>query len=223
MCRYSVQRFFCLGANILFGPIVSQKKVRFKRRNEQINGLKTVHNISLKTHAKRFRITNRSNTYREDKLAIETQLAALTRELAERRNRMRELRELEVGIAELESEILELRKLLQIEPRKQNLGRFDGLQVANPCSEDWYSMEGDDHKRFCNKCQRHVYDLSALSEQAAEQFLKQNQSARVRLYRRADGSVLNGDCPVGESRTKCKILAIAALGAGLGTRPSTKN
>src|SRR5262249_2477502 len=71
-------------------------------------------------------------------------------------------------------------------------------QIAAPCTASWDEMEGSDRVRFCKHCQRHVYSLSALSRREAEQFVREREGrACVRFYRRADGTMLTADCPVG--------------------------
>lgn len=42
------------------------------------------------------------------------------------------------------------------------------IHVANPCPADWSAMSGDDAKRFCAHCQKHVHDLDAMTRDAAE-------------------------------------------------------
>jgi hypothetical protein len=40
------------------------------------------------------------------------------------------------------------------------LGEFT---IATPCPMDWDKMPGDDRKRFCAACGKHVHDLTAMS------------------------------------------------------------
>jgi hypothetical protein len=77
--------------------------------------------------------------------------------------------------------------------------QLDGLSIASPCSADWNQMQGDQRRRFCAQCKLHVHDLSAMSKPEAEQLLAGAATGRVcvRLFRRADGTVLTQDCPVG--------------------------
>jgi hypothetical protein len=76
---------------------------------------------------------------------------------------------------------------------------LDRVSIASPCSADWQSMTGDDKRRFCAQCRLHVHDLSAMTTAEAEQLLRRAGEGRVcvRLFRRADGTVLTKDCPVG--------------------------
>ncbi len=37
-------------------------------------------------------------------------------------------------------------------------------RLDKPCSQDWEKMTGDDRRRFCEHCQLHVHNLSAMTE-----------------------------------------------------------
>ncbi|MBK8590254.1 MAG: hypothetical protein IPN77_14185 [Sandaracinaceae bacterium] len=85
------------------------------------------------------------------------------------------------------------------------------LRVASPCRESWEGMQGDDRVRHCGKCDKHVYNLSALSPPQAEALLREREGALcVRFYRRADGTVMTSDCPSGSGRRRLQRLAVAA-------------
>lgn len=91
---------------------------------------------------------------------------------------------------------------------------LDGISIASPCSADWNTMQGDDRRRFCAQCKLHVYDLSAMSTADAERLLRGADQGRVcvRLFRRADGTVLTRDCPVGlRQRLRAAFVRAAAL------------
>jgi predicted Fe-S protein YdhL (DUF1289 family) len=91
------------------------------------------------------------------------------------------------------------------------------ISVATPCHESWEGMTGDDKKRFCAGCRKHVYNLSAMTEAEAQAVLKIDQPC-VRFYRRMDGTVLTQDCPVGVRRVRLRIAAAVsgALAAIVG-------
>jgi hypothetical protein len=77
-------------------------------------------------------------------------------------------------------------------------------------------MVGDERVRFCKQCSRNVYDLSAMKRVEAERFLEANGvSACVRLYRRADGTVLTSDCPVGVKKKRVHLAVFSVTGAAL--------
>ncbi len=73
---------------------------------------------------------------------------------------------------------------------------LDGLTVATPCRAAWDEMSGDDTVRFCARCEKHVYNLSALSRLEAERLVRQAEGELcARFYRRPDGTVVTRDCP----------------------------
>ena len=75
---------------------------------------------------------------------------------------------------------------------------LDSIRVASPCSADWDQMYGNDRKRFCSECKLNVYNLSEMTRREAEDFLiRSEERVCVRFYRRADGTVLTRNCPVG--------------------------
>jgi hypothetical protein len=46
------------------------------------------------------------------------------------------------------------------------------VEIPAPCPMDWASMRGDDRRRFCDACSRHVHDLSACTREEAERLLE---------------------------------------------------
>ena len=89
---------------------------------------------------------------------------------------------------------------------------LNNIRIASPCQADWNEMYGDNRKRFCGDCKLNVYNLSGMTRDEAEA-LVMNAEGRlcVRFYKRADGSVITQDCPVGLARVKqrTRILATA--------------
>jgi hypothetical protein len=106
-----------------------------------------------------------------------------------------------------------------------SLPMLDDVHIASPCDVSWSSMEGDSDVRYCNSCKKHVYNLSMMSRAEAEAVLvaaKATEGACVRLYRRADGTVITDDCPVGMRRRRFwrrtgGIAAAGILAAALGS------
>jgi hypothetical protein len=115
----------------------------------------------------------------------------------------------------LDQELAEAETLYR-ELEARRLPLLDQVQIASPCSESWEKMKGDDVVRFCGRCDKHVYNLSALSAEAAERLIRDKEGKMcVRLYRRADGSVLTADCPVGVRRRRVKRAVVAGVGGTL--------
>src|SRR4051812_17296637 len=81
---------------------------------------------------------------------------------------------------------------------KEDLTSIDNFSIASPCSVGWESMSGDERKRFCSLCKLHVYNISEMTrEEVRELVTSSDGRVCARLYRRADGTVLTRDCPVG--------------------------
>ena len=75
---------------------------------------------------------------------------------------------------------------------------LETIQIARPCHADWDAMTGDAQVRHCGDCRLNVYNLSEMTHAQAEAvILKHEGHLCVRLYTRADGTVLTQDCPVG--------------------------
>jgi hypothetical protein len=85
------------------------------------------------------------------------------------------------------------------------------ISIASPCSKSWEQMQGTSQKRFCDSCRKHVYDLSAMRYDEVKELLEREVPPCVRLYQRADGTVLTADCPVGRERRWKKIRRLASL------------
>ncbi len=87
---------------------------------------------------------------------------------------------------------------------------LDNLRVASPYPANWDEMYGNERKRFCASCKLNVYNLSAMTKPQAEQFLMNSEGrVCVRYYRRADGTVLTQNCPVGWQRVKQRVSRVA--------------
>lgn len=75
---------------------------------------------------------------------------------------------------------------------------LDNIMVAAPCTVAWDEMTGDDQVRFCNLCQLNVYNARELTKSELVDLLsKDGPRPCLRLYRRADGTIITDNCPVG--------------------------
>lgn len=87
---------------------------------------------------------------------------------------------------------------------------LNNIKIASPCEADWDSMFGNERKRFCGQCKLNVYNLSGMSRAEAEALLEQSEGRLcVRYFRRADGTILTEDCPVGWAKVKKRVSAFA--------------
>jgi len=75
---------------------------------------------------------------------------------------------------------------------------LDDITVAAPCHAAWDKMRGSDTVRFCQSCEKNVYNLSGMSRAQAEALLREKEGDFCkRISRRADGTVITDNCPVG--------------------------
>ena len=115
----------------------------------------------------------------------------------------------------------------------RNPATIDRLRIATPCPISWEQMAGDNRVRFCDHCRLNVYNISELSRIEAETLITSTEGRLcARLFRRADGTVLTKDCPVGMralrrrvvKRTAAIFAAIVGLsGAAFGQESSSKD
>jgi hypothetical protein len=101
----------------------------------------------------------------------------------------------------------------------QDQSSLDNISIASPCHAEWSDMVGSDKVRFCASCQKNVFNLSGMKRDEALDLLRATEGrACVRFYRRADGTVLTEDCPVGVALLvkKAKRATLAAAAVSLG-------
>ncbi len=100
---------------------------------------------------------------------------------------------------------------------------LDNVRIASPCPASWDEMIGDDRVRYCGQCTKNVYNLSAMPREDAEALLRAGlereglggEGVCVRIYRRADGTLLTADCPDGARRKKRRLALFGVVGGGL--------
>lgn len=113
--------------------------------------------------------------------------------------------------------------------------RLDHLRIASPCPTNWNQMAGDDRVRFCDLCNLNVYNIARLSRKEAEALIA-NTEGRIcaRLYRRADGTIITKDCPVGLRAIRRRaakfagavfatIMSLSSSSIVVGQKPSAKD
>jgi hypothetical protein len=71
-------------------------------------------------------------------------------------------------------------------------------------------MKGDDRVRFCELCKLNVYDFAQLTRREVDALVA-NSEGRLcgRLYRRADGTIITKDCPVGLQAIRRRVARIS--------------
>jgi hypothetical protein len=151
--------------------------------------------------------------YRDDQASLEARRDELRAELADADRRVEAL----AGAVGDKEKLA--RELTSVEARLRRAGRrlpiLEDVRVAAPCHARWEDMTGDDRVRFCGPCQKNVYNLSAMAREEAEKLLAEREgSLCVRLYRRADGTVITNDCAVGVRRRRVRRAVAAVAGTG---------
>jgi hypothetical protein len=96
---------------------------------------------------------------------------------------------------------------------------LDALEIAKPCDARWEDMRGDDRVRRCDLCQLNVYNLSAFHRVEALELLERTEGrVCLRLYQRADGTVITADCTsrlVDAKRAGTSAFAVALALTGV--------
>lgn len=62
-------------------------------------------------------------------------------------------------------------------------------KLSHPCSQDWNAMTGDDKRRFCEGCQLHVHNLSAMSHTEQQSLLAKRGVRQCVAYVLKDDSI----------------------------------
>jgi hypothetical protein len=95
---------------------------------------------------------------------------------------------------------------------KEPIDVLGQLRVASPCGVSWDSMDGGGRVRFCRLCSLNVYDFSGMTRAEVEALVTKTEGRLCgRMTRRADGTVLTKDCPVG--LRALRLRATRAAGA----------
>lgn len=86
---------------------------------------------------------------------------------------------------------------------------LEKIKIASPCAANWDEMIGNNRQRFCGECKLTVYNLSGMSRREAENLLVKSEGRLcARFFRRADGTILTADCPVGWQKVKLRMTKI---------------
>jgi hypothetical protein len=99
---------------------------------------------------------------------------------------------------------------------KDSASLLDNLIIAAPCQVPWASMEGSDRVRDCSQCSRQVYNISDMSRREAEAFLAEHTDSHcATFYRRADGTIITDDCPVGLRKLRDRYRALVRIAGSI--------
>ncbi|MBX7195109.1 MAG: hypothetical protein K1X94_23850 [Sandaracinaceae bacterium] len=122
-----------------------------------------------------------------------------------------------------EHQLLERIRALGLTRRSRGLptlALLPRLRIASPCGEDWNAMVGNERVRHCSRCEKDVFDLSAMTSHEVLSLLRAHDTLPegglpcVRFYRRSDGTILTSDCVAGSPR---RVGPVAAAGVALAS------
>jgi hypothetical protein len=157
-----------------------------------------------------------STPYRDDTDALTTRLGALLDQLEVVRAQKRGLEQIARAEEHIEQEIEAVRRKLERSTPARRLSLLEHVEVASPCPAAWDSMVGDDRSRFCAECSKSVHNIAGMSREEAEAFLAGVAGdVCIRIFRRADGTVLTSDCPVGVRRKQRRRALVSVVGGSL--------
>ena len=95
---------------------------------------------------------------------------------------------------------------------------FDRINIPAPCDADWDSMTGNDRVRFCEHCNLHVSNLSAMTRQEAMRLVARSEGRLcVRFVTRPNGHLLTKQLPrkVHQIARRASRIAAGAFSATL--------
>ncbi|CAN5225712.1 hypothetical protein BH11CYA1_BH11CYA1_29460 [soil metagenome] len=105
-----------------------------------------------------------------------------------------------------------------IGPSELSEDKLFAIKLQYECPYKWSKMKGDDKTRFCNSCQKNVYNISKLSRQKAVELITEKEgNVCVRFYQRRDGTVVTQECSSirGLHQIRLKYGWLAMANAGL--------
>ena len=69
------------------------------------------------------------------------------------------------------------------------------ITIETPCQMDWDLMTGDDQVRFCRRCKKNVFNISAMEESDALKLIESKEKICARIFRRPDDTIVTNVCP----------------------------
>jgi hypothetical protein len=151
--------------------------------------------------------------YRSDDDAENERLRALSAQMADLELRLAERNVLRAHKERVDAQLQDAASAAAKRRAKVPLPLLSRIRVASPCHERWDQMSGDERVRHCASCDKDVYDLSEMTSAEAEELLANvGEAACVRLHRRADGTVITADCPIGAKRKRRNRWLAAGAG-----------
>lgn len=109
-----------------------------------------------------------------------------------------------------------------------HLQLLQSVHIASPCPARWEDMRGDDKVRHCDLCNLNVHNLSNMDTDEVAALLARVGHERVcaGMWKRADGTIITQNCPVGLAKARARVARAAgriaaALGLVIGAAAAT--
>lgn len=154
--------------------------------------------------------------YREDRSAIEHEIAELRAALAQLSRLAHDPVSFEAKRVALEHESERLQARLRGELHEPSLVRR--LKIVRACDASWEHMQGTASVRHCQLCDQRVYSLDAMTMLEVEAMVRAaNGEVCARLRRRRDGRIVTAECmhAENEQRLRRRTLRVAAVVAAV--------
>ena len=105
---------------------------------------------------------------------------------------------------------------------------LDRVTVSFRCPMNWEEMAGDGSDRFCQKCEKSVTNLSQMTREEAEAFVREEGprgEACIRFLRDGEGRLMTQGCgaPAVMGKKVARTLAVGAVAAGSLTMAACAN
>lgn len=144
---------------------------------------------------------------------LAAQRSALENKLTDLRERLREREALVERAHELEADLRSVGQSEEHFRKQRSLPVLEDITIPTKCKADWGKMVGNSTERHCSKCDKVVYNLSAMTREEAEAFWRASagKDTCVRLYRRPDGTIVHARCEQPRNRVAALALGAAAL------------
>ncbi len=91
------------------------------------------------------------------------------------------------------------------------------IHFSFSCPMDWDSMDGDDTRRFCGQCSKHVTNVSNMTPDAARAFLERSANTRVCVQVAHDSQ---GTVQFAKTAAAAAALTLASPALADGTIPT---
>ena len=95
---------------------------------------------------------------------------------------------------------------------RSHLPLLNSTEITAPCPMSWANMKGGNTRRYCDACELHVHDLSAMTAQEAETLLQTYQGELcVRYTQNHDGRIITDELPARLRPLRALVLKRGAM------------